>query len=55
MLFYLTTLNLARFLAENAPKLKEVDRNIQIISVVDTWKHSKFICRKYFMNALIDS
>ena len=55
MLFYLTTLNLARFLAEDAPKLKEDERNIQIISVVDAWKHSNFLCLNYVMNALIDS
>ena len=35
MLFYLTTLNLARFLTEEVPKLKEDERDIQVISVVD--------------------
>ena len=35
MLFYLTTLNLVRFLTENAPKLKEDEHVIQVISVVD--------------------
>ena len=34
MLFYLTTLNLARFLTEDAPKLKEYDHNIQVINVL---------------------
>ena len=55
MLFYLTTLNLARFLTEEAPKLKEDERDIQVISVVDAWKHSDFLCRNYVMNALTDS
>ena len=55
MLFYLTTLNLARFLTEYAPKLKDDERNIQVISVVDAWKQSDFLCRNYVMNALIDS
>ena len=55
MLFYLTTLNLARFLTEEAPKLKEDGRDIQFISVVDAWKHSDFMCRNYVMNALTDS
>ena len=55
MLFYLTTLNLARFLTEEAPKLKEDERDIQVISVVDTSKHFDFLCRNYVMNALIDS
>ena len=40
MLFYLTTLNLTRFLTKDAPKLKEDENDIQVISVVDAWKHS---------------
>ena len=55
MLFYLTTLNLARFLTEDAPKLKEDEHDIQVISVMDAWKHSDFLCRNYVMNALTDS
>ena len=55
MLFYLTTLNLARFLTEEALKLKQDERDIQVISVVDAWKHSDFLCRNYVMNALTDS
>ena len=35
MLFYLTILNLVRFLTKNAPKLKEGEHDIQVISVVD--------------------
>ena len=54
MLFYPTTLNLARFLTEEAHKLKEDKRDIQVISVVDAWKHYDFLCRNYVMNALID-
>ena len=55
MSFYLTTLNLVRFLTEDAPKLKEDEHDIQVISVADAWKHYDFICRNYVMNALIDS
>ena len=55
MLFYLTTLNLARFLMEEAPKVKEDESHIQVISVVDAWKHSDFLCRNYVMNALTNS
>ena len=55
MLFYLTTLNLARFLNKNAPKLKEDEHDIQDISVVDSWKHSDFLTKNYVMNALTDS
>ena len=54
-LFYLTTLNLATFLTKKTPKLKEDERDIQVISVVDTWKHSNFLYKNYVMNALTDS
>ena len=55
MLFYLTTLNLARFLTKNAPKLRKGQLDIQAISVVDAWKHSDFLCRNYVLNGLVDS
>ena len=55
MLFYLTTLNLAIFLIEDAPKLKEDKHDIQVINVVDAWKHTAFLCRNYVMNSLTDS
>ena len=55
MLYYLITLNLKRFLTKEAPKLKEDERDIQVISAVDAWKHSDFLCMNYVMNALIDS
>ncbi|KAL9447410.1 hypothetical protein AB3S75_014972 [Citrus x aurantiifolia] len=35
MFFYLTTLNLARFLTENAPKPKEGETDIQVASAID--------------------
>ena len=35
MLLYLTTLNLARFLIEDALKLKEDELDIQVISTVN--------------------
>ena len=55
MLFYLTTLNIARFLTEDAPTLKEDECNIQVISVVDAWKNFDFMCRNYVMHALTNS
>ncbi|KAL5547869.1 hypothetical protein UlMin_003100 [Ulmus minor] len=55
MLFYLTTLNLARFLTENAPVLKDDEQDIQAVSAVDAWKHSDFLCRNYALNGLTDS
>ncbi|KAK2997500.1 hypothetical protein RJ639_024791 [Escallonia herrerae] len=51
MLFYLTTLNLARFLQEDAPDLCEnLDR--QTVAAVDAWKHSNFLCKNYILNGL---
>ncbi|KAJ0030409.1 hypothetical protein Pint_13787 [Pistacia integerrima] len=55
MFFYLTTLNLARFLTEDAPTLKEDEHDVQVISAIDAWKHSKFFCRNYVMNCLTDT
>lgn len=55
MLVYLTTLNLARFLTETAPILNEGEGDIQMISVVDAWKHSDFLNRNYILNSLADS
>ena len=55
MLFYLTTLNLKRFLIEDAPKLKEDEHDIQVISAIDAWKHLDFICKNYVLNGLTDS
>ena len=55
MLFYLTTLNLARFLNEEPPKLNEGETNMQVINVVDVWQHSDFLYRNYVMNRLHNS
>ncbi|KAL2541818.1 Uncharacterized protein Adt_02796 [Abeliophyllum distichum] len=55
ILFYLTTLNLARFLTKDALKLKQGERDIQAVSTVEAWKHSDFLCQNYVMNGLADS
>jgi len=59
MLFYLTTLNLARFLKEDAPApcSNELDRETtrQVVSAIDAWKHSDFLCRNYVLNGLHDT
>ena len=52
MLFYLTTLNLARFLQEDAPALKENETDKQVVAVVEAWKHADFLCRNYLLNGL---
>ena len=52
MLFYLITLNLACFLRENAPTLKEDETNWQVVAAADAWKHADFLCRNYILNGL---
>ena len=52
MLFYLTTLNLAYFLQEDAPTLKENETDRQAIATVEAWKHADFLCRNYLLNGL---
>ncbi|XP_075494915.1 uncharacterized protein LOC142532524 [Primulina tabacum] len=55
MLFYLTMLNLARFLSEDAPKLKEGEGDVESVSAVEAWNHFDFLCRNYVLNGLADS
>ncbi|XXG85522.1 hypothetical protein AAC387_Pa11g0584 [Persea americana] len=50
MLFYLTTLNLARLLREKAPTLKEGETDKQVVAAVEAWKHADFLCRNYILN-----
>ncbi|XP_076903954.1 uncharacterized protein LOC143559171 [Bidens hawaiensis] len=54
MLFYLTTLNLARFLTESPPQVTEGGTNTQGLSAVNMWKHSEFLCRNFVLNGLVD-
>ncbi|KAK3034180.1 hypothetical protein RJ639_034320 [Escallonia herrerae] len=51
MLFYLTTLNLARFLQEDALDLGD-NPDRQTAAAVDAWKHSDFLCKNYILNGL---
>ncbi|KAK1423986.1 hypothetical protein QVD17_19297 [Tagetes erecta] len=55
MLFYLTTLNLARFLTESAPLLTEGEMDAQTVSAVQAWNHSDFLCRNYVLNGMVDA
>ena len=53
MLFYLTTLKLARFLTEDPPQVNEEDRGS--LMAFDVWKSSDYLCRNYVMNSLVDA
>ena len=52
MLFYLTTLNLARFLNEDGSKLDIGETDKEKLAAVDAWNHSDFLCRNYVLNGL---
>ncbi|GMY06493.1 Retrovirus-related Pol polyprotein from transposon TNT 1-94 [Fagus crenata] len=52
ILFYLTTLNLAKFLYKDAPTLNENESYRQAIAAIDAWKHAEFLCKNYILNGL---
>ena len=53
MLFYLTTLHLARYLYEEALKQKEGDvADFQKVAAIDAWKQGDFLCKNYILNGL---
>ncbi|XP_073119937.1 uncharacterized protein [Henckelia pumila] len=55
MLFYLTTLNLSRFLKEDPPVVVEGNSDTQRRKAIDAWNHSDFLCRNYILNGLEDT
>ncbi|XP_060672709.1 uncharacterized protein LOC132803523 [Ziziphus jujuba] len=54
MLFYLTTLGLARFLIEDEPPSDEKSDK-KTLMAVDAWKNSDYLCRNYILNGLSDA
>lgn len=55
MLFYLTTLGLARFVVETVPTPEEgqtPENNKEVFLAIDAWKHSDFLARNYILNSL---
>ncbi|KAL2531653.1 Uncharacterized protein Adt_05004 [Abeliophyllum distichum] len=52
MLFYLTTLNLKKFLNEDLPAIQEGENNRASLIALDVWKHSDFLCKNYILNGL---
>ena len=55
MLFYITTLNLARFLNEDGPKLDVGETDKEKLAAVDAWNHSDLLCHNYVLNGLEDT
>ena len=52
MLFYLTTLNLARVLYEDDLMLKEGETDKQVQAAMGAWNHSDFLYKNYILNSL---
>ncbi|XP_076948604.1 uncharacterized protein LOC143620918 [Bidens hawaiensis] len=55
LFFYLTTLNLTRFLTETVPQVDEGAMDAQSLSAVQAWNHSDFLCRNYVLNVMVDA
>ncbi|XP_057468692.1 uncharacterized protein LOC130757890 [Actinidia eriantha] len=55
MMFYLTTLNLAGCLTEEAPVVAENETDSQKVIARDHWKNADYLCKNYILNALEDS
>ena len=51
MQFYLTTLNLIRFLSEERPKLGE-NPDLHQVAALDAWSQGDFLCKNYILNGL---
>ena len=51
-MFYLTTLNLVKFLHEDAPVCSENEADRQVVAAVDAGKHYDFLCKNYILNGL---
>ena len=49
MLFHLTTLNLTKFLMEDALILPKGETNKEKQLAVDAWKHVEYICKNYIL------
>ncbi|CAL8091268.1 unnamed protein product [Prunus armeniaca] len=55
MLFYLTTLNLAHILRQDAPVSNKDPATKETVAAIDAWTQSDFLCRNYILNGLDDA
>ncbi|KAL0322506.1 UNVERIFIED_CONTAM: hypothetical protein Sangu_1869900 [Sesamum angustifolium] len=55
MLFYLTTLNLARLLSEEVSVVSERETDAQKRVAMDAWGHGDFLYRNYILSGLSDT
>ncbi|XP_060186528.1 uncharacterized protein LOC132615941 isoform X1 [Lycium barbarum] len=54
MFFYLTTLNLQKFITEEVPVLLEETPNNEHFVLTEAWNHSDFLRKTYILNGLDD-
>ena len=56
MYFYLTSLNLTRFLKEDKPETPEGgETDAHTVATLEAWKHSDFLCRGWILSRLVDN
>ncbi|KAM2872681.1 hypothetical protein FF1_020165 [Malus domestica] len=55
MLFFLTPMNLAHVVKEEALKSNENPMTKETIMAIKAWNHSEFCCRNYILNSLDDN
>uniref|UniRef100_A0A1U7VSB8 Uncharacterized protein LOC104216468 n=1 Tax=Nicotiana sylvestris TaxID=4096 RepID=A0A1U7VSB8_NICSY len=54
MFFYLTTFSLHNFIKEDVPIMPEETSEYERFLVIETWKHSDFLCKNYIFSGLED-
>ncbi|XP_070049004.1 uncharacterized protein [Nicotiana tomentosiformis] len=54
MFFYLTTLSLQKFIKEDVPVLPDETPENERFLVIESWKHSDFLCNNYILSGLED-
>lgn len=52
--FFFTTRNLDKYLKEDAPVLPSRNTDPLVLTSVDTWTHSDFMCQGWILSRLID-
>ncbi|KAL3742417.1 hypothetical protein ACJRO7_017830 [Eucalyptus globulus] len=55
MFFYLTMLNLAKYLSEVCPIISPNEQDVMTLGALEAWKHGDFLCQNYILNCLVNS
>lgn len=53
--FYLTMLNLAKYLSEVCPVINPNEQDVMMLETLEAWKHEDFLCWDYILNCLVNS